>query len=192
MIETDNFEKVIISSKQELRNWLLKNNGQSESVWIVTYMKHIGDCYVSKEQILDEVLCFGWVDGIRRKLNDNQTMQLISKRKAQHWARSYKKRVENLATANLMHESGIKSVEESKSSGLWNFMDDVDDLILPNDLKQELLKAPPAYSNFMSFNNSSVRNMLRRIKLTKTEKTRIKYIQQTVNLAKLNKKVPQT
>lgn len=67
-------------------------------------------------------------------------MQLIAPRKAQHWALSYKKRAERLISEKRLHPSGLTSIELSKASGLWNFMDDVDQLIVPNDLLTELEK----------------------------------------------------
>ena len=62
----------------------------------MTYKKHTGHKYVSRQEILDEVLCFGWIDGIRRKLDVDRTMQLIAPRQTQHWAKTYKDRVARL------------------------------------------------------------------------------------------------
>ena len=83
MIKTENFDQVEIASAEELRSWLLDHHQQSESVWLVTYKKSIPGKYVSRWEVLDELLCFGWIDGIRRKLDESRTMQLISPRKAQ-------------------------------------------------------------------------------------------------------------
>jgi len=92
MIRTKNFKKVEIASAKQLRSWLSKNYAQEEGVWLVTYKKSEKEKYVSRDQVLDELLCFGWIDGIRRKLDDKKTMQLISPRRVQHWAKTYKDR----------------------------------------------------------------------------------------------------
>jgi len=190
MTKTENFEKIEITSAEELRNWLSGNHMQEESIWLVTYKKSVVDKYVSVSEVLDELLCFGWIDGIRRKLDEERTMQLISPRKAQHWAKSYKDRVAKLEAEGRMMPPGIKSVEEGKRSGLWNFMDDVDALILPDDFIDVLKSIPEAYRNFNAFNDSSKRNMLRHIKLAKTEKTRAKRITKLAELAARNEKLP--
>ena len=78
MIITENFDKVEITSQEELRSWLLKNHAQPESVWLVTHKKSEPDKYVSRWDVLNELICFGWIDGIRRKLDDKKTMQLIN------------------------------------------------------------------------------------------------------------------
>ena len=190
MIKTDRFDKVEISSAEDLRSWLTENHTQQESVWLVTYKKSVPKKYVSRWEVLDELLCFGWIDGIRRKLDINRTMQLISPRKAEHWARTYKERAAKLIDEGKMHESGFKSIELSKSYGLWNFMDDVDNLIIPEDLSYELSKRKGAAEFFESINDSSKRFVLRWIKLAKTEKTRNNRIKKIAELSARCEKLP--
>ncbi len=190
MIKTENFEKVEIKSADELRNWLLKNHEQQEGVWLVTYKKSEQDKYVSREEVLDELICFGWIDGIRRKLDDTKTMQLISPRRVQHWARSYKLRANKLIAQNKMHQSGMRSIEAGKKSGLWNFMDDVDNLVTPKDLATALAKQKGASDFFHNINDSSKRFVLRWIKLAKTEKTRKNRISKIVTLSAKGEKLP--
>ena len=190
MIKTENFAKVEISSQEELRNWLMINHTQLESVWLVTYKKNEADKYVSRWEVLDELICFGWIDGIRRKLDDRRTMQLISRRKVEHWSKTYKERAEKLIHEGKMHESGLKAIDISKSNGLWNFMDDVDNLIVPDDLSEELLKLDGATEFFNSINPSSKRFVLRWIKLAKTNKTRKNRINKIAELSSKGEKLP--
>jgi uncharacterized protein YdeI (YjbR/CyaY-like superfamily) len=187
---TDNFDKIEISSLEELRSWLVKNHKQPESVWLVTYKKSEQDKYVSRWEVLDELICFGWIDGIRRKLDDKRTMQLISQRRAEHWAKTYKERAARLIDEGKMHESGLKTIEISKSNGLWNFMDDVDNLIVPKDLSDELSKLKGAIDFFNSINDSSKRFVLRWIKLAKTEKSRKNRIKKIAQLSANREKLP--
>jgi uncharacterized protein YdeI (YjbR/CyaY-like superfamily) len=62
---------------------VIKNHTQKEIIWLVTY-KTSAEKYVSIDEVLDELLCFGWIDGIRRKLDLDRTMQLIAPRKVEH------------------------------------------------------------------------------------------------------------
>ncbi len=190
MIKTENFDKVEISSQEELRSWPIKNYAQNESVWLVTYKKNEPDKYVSRWDVLDELICFGWIDGIRRKLDDKRTMQLISQRKVEHWAKTYKERAAKLMNEGKMHESGFKAIEISKSNGLWNLMDDIDNLIVPDELSRELSKRDGAADFFNSINPSSKRFVLRWIKLAKTEKTRKNRIQKLAELSAKGEKLP--
>ena len=190
MVRTENFDKVEIKSAGELRYWLLENHRQPESVWLVTYKKNVPENYVSRWDVLDELLCFGWMDGIRRKLDESRTMQLISPRKTDHWARSYKERASKLIESGKMHESGYRSIEIAKKKGLWNFMDDVDNLEIPDDLSEALSRKPGASEFFQSVNDSSKRFVLRWIKLAKTETTRRNRIARIAELSARGKKLP--
>lgn len=188
MIKTENFEQVEVTSKGQLRDWLRAHHAQRESIWLVTYKKHMGQRYVAVSDILDELLCFGWVDGIRRQLDEARTMQMISPRQTQHWAKTYKDRAAKLIAMGQMQPAGLAAIAASKRNGLWNFMDDVDALIKPDDLIAALETHSPAQENFDAFSPSSRRNILRWIKLAKTPKTRAKRIQETAELAAQNQK----
>ena len=190
MIKTENFEQVVIENQAALREWLLEHHQQEASVWLVTYKKSEKEKYVSREEVLDELLCFGWIDGIRRKRDEKTSMQLIAPRKAQHWAKSYKERAAKLIEAGKMHTAGQASIDRGKASGLWHFMDDVDALILPEDLKKALKALPPAATFFDNINPSSKRFVLRWIKLAKTKKTRKSRILKIAQLSAKGEKLP--
>jgi uncharacterized protein YdeI (YjbR/CyaY-like superfamily) len=189
VIKTENFKQVEVCSCEELRVWLEKNHKQEESVWLVTYKKVEPAKYISTAQVLDELLCFGWIDGIRRKLDDSRTMQLISPRRIEHWAKTYKDRAYKLIKEGKMQEAGLRSIELSKQNGLWDFMDDVDNLIVPDDLAKTLEKYEGAGDFFRTINASSKRFVLRWIKLAKTAKTRSARIEQIAQLSAKGEKL---
>jgi uncharacterized protein YdeI (YjbR/CyaY-like superfamily) len=189
MIQTENSQKVEVAPTQELRSWLEKNHEQQESVWLVTYKKSVPDKYLSTSVVLDELLCFGWIDGIRRKLDENRNIQLISPRKVEHWAKSYKDRAAKLIEEGKMQKAGFRSIELSKQAGLWDFMDDVDKLIVPQDLLDALQKKDVAEDFFHGINDSSKRFVLRWIKLAKTEKTRASKVRQIAELSAKGEKL---
>ena len=107
MVKTENFVQVEINSTTQLREWLQQNHTQKESIWLVTYKKEVKEKYISTQEILDEILCFGWIDGVRRKLDEQKTMQLISPRQVQHWTKTYKDRF-----AKLEKESALKLINK--------------------------------------------------------------------------------
>ncbi len=190
---TENFEMVHVTSAAELREWLSDHHAQQSSVWLVTIKKNrssIAGTFVSRDDVLDELISFGWIDGIRRKLDNDRTMQLIGPRRVQHWSRSYKTRAARLIDSGRMHPAGLAAIESSKAMGLWNFMDDVDALIAPDDLLAALDARPPARANYDAFPPSTKRNTLRWIKITKTAATRRRRIERTAQLAERNQRVP--
>lgn len=189
MIESDRFEHVEVTSAAELRSWLLAHHAQSEAVWLVTFKKAVPARYISTAEVLDELVAFGWIDGIRRAIDDERTMQLISPRRTQPWAKTYKDRAERLIATGTMHASGLASVERAQASGAWEAMNEVDALVVPDDLRERLHAEPPAWAEFAGFPPSVRRNILRWIASAKTPPTREKRIALTVSEAREGRRV---
>jgi uncharacterized protein YdeI (YjbR/CyaY-like superfamily) len=176
VIPTERFEQVEVSSPSELAAWLEAHHGQDESVWLVTFKKAVPARYVSRDQVLDLLVAYDWIDGIRRQVDEQRTMQLIGPRRTKPWARTYKDRAERLIAAGEMRPSGMAAVEAAKASGDWDAMNDVDDLLVPSDLAERLASVPMATERFTGFPPSTRRNILRWLASAKTEPTRLRRI----------------
>lgn len=190
MIETDRFVQVEVASRAEWRAWLNAHHAQDESVWAVTYLKSDPVRYVSRFELLDEALCFGWIDGLRRKLDEIRTMQLFSPRRHQRWTATYRARVERLIEAGHVMPAGFAAIDASKVDGSWLAMPDVDALLVPDDLRVVLLELPAAGENFAAFSPSSRRNMLRWLASARTPTTRLARIRKIAAAAGRNEKIP--
>ncbi len=190
MVKTERFIQVEVKSAGDLRQWLQENHAQKESIWLILYKKSFGRYYIPKLDIIDELLCFGWLDGMARKVDENKYLLLVSPRRIDHWAESFKKRITVLQAENRMAAAGIAAVERSKQNGGWQLMDDVDALTKPLDFVACLEEYPPAIANFDRFGASSKRFMLRYIKISKTALTRQKRILEIAKLAQQNEKLP--
>lgn len=89
MATDDRFPWVTVTAERELQAWLLDHHGRREAVWLVTYKKAVPDKYLPREQVLDQLVAFGWTDGILRRIDDERTRQLVSPRRTQPWAKTY-------------------------------------------------------------------------------------------------------
>jgi uncharacterized protein YdeI (YjbR/CyaY-like superfamily) len=191
MIATENFEQVEVTSSTALRAWLQTYHSQNESVWLVTFKKSVPDKYLSTHDVLDQLLCFGWIDGLRRKLDEDRTMQLIGPRRHQAWAQTYKDRAARLIEDGVMQASGFAAIEASKAQGLWDATADVDALLIPDDLAAALDRQTDARRYFDSAAPSYRRNVLRWIFGAKTDTTRQKRIALTVETSARGERIPQ-
>lgn len=171
-VADDRFPQVPVRSRAELHQWLCEHHAQDEAVWLQTWKKVVPAQHVTHEDVLDELVAFGWTDGVMRRLDDERVMQLISPRRTQPWARTYKTRAERLIASGLMHPAGLASVQAAKATGAWEAMNDVDDLLVPDDLAAALAALPPAAENFAAFPPSTRRNILRWIATARTSPTR--------------------
>ena len=190
-IKTENFSSVEITTEHDLWVWLSHNCGSQNSVWLITYKKSTPQKYLSREQVLDALIAYGWIDGIRRKLDDERTMQLISRRKTQNWSATYKQRAERLEAAGRMQPAGRDAISQSKRLGLWDVMQDVDTLVVPDDLQIMLDKDSTAAIYFETCPPSYKRNILRWLKSAKTEKTRQKRLDAIFTACKAKSRIPQ-
>ena len=160
-------KKVEVKTRSNLREWLQVHYGQKSGIWLVTYKKN-HKYYLPYNDIVEECLCFGWVDSLPRKLDEQQTMLYISpRRKGSNWSKANKDRVEKLQQRGLIHKSGLAKIEQAQQDGSWSFLDDVEALILPDDLKHAFSKNQIAQKNFETFPPSSKRVILEWIKNAK-------------------------
>lgn len=181
----DHYERVEVISREQWRAWLESNHQQTDSIWLVTYKKHTGDRYLAYDAIVEEALCFGWIDSLPRKLDADRTMHLLSPRRSEsYWSKLNKERVQRLGEQQLMADGGLAKVEQAKSDGTWSFLDDVEALVIPN--VEMLAKNPPASDHFEAFSPSSKKGILEWIKMAKRETTRRQRITKTVMQATKN------
>ena len=187
MPKPDAHERVEVQSRAELRQWLRDHHGQTDSIWLVRYKKHCPDIYVSMDEVIDEALCWGWIDSLPRKLDEDRTMVRLSPRKPDSaWSKINKDKVENLIADGLMQPAGLTKIDRAKANGMWDFLNDVDALISPDDLVRALKTTPSAEENFNAFPHSAKRGILEWIKQAKSPETRGKRISETARLAALN------
>lgn len=142
MIPTSRYPQIEVASIAEVRHWLAANHRQTTPVWLVRYRKTVPEKFIDRLDLLDELLCYGWIDGIARKLDEARTMQLIAPRRQQAWAQSYKDRVERLAAAGRMAAPGNEAIVRSKLLGMWDATAAVDQLLVSDDLRSRHARRP--------------------------------------------------
>jgi uncharacterized protein YdeI (YjbR/CyaY-like superfamily) len=183
MIADDRFERVEVRSADALRAWLTAHHGRAEGVWLVTHRKHTGDSYVSRDAVLDELLAFGWIDGVARKVDDDRTMQLITPRRTQEWTASYRARALRLEAEGRLAEPGRRAIALARAAGGWDAYPDVDALEIPADLGTALDGRPTARRWFEAAAPSYRRNVLRWIAKAQRPETRAARIAQVAETA---------
>lgn len=178
---------VEVKSRQELRAWLAAHHLQNESIWLITFKKSVPGWYVAYPDIVEEAICFGWIDSRPRSIDEKRSGRLLSPRKAgSAWSRDNKLRAERMIREGKMAPAGLRKVEEAKKDGSWEFLDDVQAGELPADLARALAAVPVAARNFEAFPPSSKRIILEWIKSAKKQETRANRIEETVEKARVN------
>ncbi|MCC7551372.1 MAG: YdeI/OmpD-associated family protein [Methanobacterium sp.] len=184
----DQLELYYARDREEWHSWLSENHETSPGVWLIYHKKNSKKTSVSYEDAVQEALSFGWIDSKVNALDEERYMQVFTPRKpGSNWSKSNKKRVEQLIEQGLMEPAGLKKVETAKKDGSWTFLDDIEDMVVPEDLKKALNKNKVARENFETFNDSNKKQLLYWIATAKRNKTRIKRINTVVKSAIENK-----
>ncbi len=179
--------RVEVKSRKELRAWLRVHHKQSESIWLVTYKKSTPELHVSYDEIVEEALCFGWIDSLPRKLDEKRTMLRLSPRKPKSaWSKINKDRVKKLIAQKRMTKAGLLVIEAARKSGTWDVLNAVEAATLPKDLLAAFRMFPGSKKNFDAFPPSSRRAILEWISTAKTLATREKRVTETARLAAEN------
>lgn len=114
-------EEVFIKNAKELWNWLKKHHTQAETVWLVHYKFASGKTDLTRDTLVDYLLCFGWIDSTPGKVDNVTTKIRISPRKARSvWSQINKDKVAKLISQKLMQPAGLRTVGIAKEKGTWD------------------------------------------------------------------------
>lgn len=178
---------IYIKNRSDLRSWLSKNYNQKEGVWLV--FEKGKNRTIDISEIVEELLCFGWIDSKGGKVDETKTKLYVAPRKPKsNWSGLNKSRVEKLLKEGLIEEPGLKMIELAKKTGTWNALNDVENLVIPNDLENEFKKYKNAKENFNAFSKSSQKMILQWILSAKRPETRKARIEKTAEMADRNEK----
>jgi uncharacterized protein YdeI (YjbR/CyaY-like superfamily) len=159
--------------KEDWRNWLLKNHLTVDSIWLIFHKKNAPNPNLSWSEAVDAALCFGWIDSTKKSIDNEKYMQYFCKRKPKsNWSKINKDKVKTLIEQGLMQEQGYKSIEIAKENGSWTFLDAVEALIIPADLKEAFTKHQGAMEYFDSLNKSTKKMLLYWVIAAKRKPTR--------------------
>lgn len=176
-------------SQTDWRQWLDENHLSRQSVWLVFYTKKSDIPSLSWSEAVDEALCFGWIDSTRKTIDNSSYMQFFTKRKPKsNWSKINKEKVKQLSESGRMTEAGLACVEVAKQNGSWTILDEVEDLIIPNDLEIAFEKHTGSKDYFLSLSKSTRKIILGWIILVRKPETRQKRIAEVVESAALHLK----
>jgi uncharacterized protein YdeI (YjbR/CyaY-like superfamily) len=179
-----NIETICPQSRQQWRQWLQENHDKKQSIWLVYYKKKSNLPTVNWSEAVDEALCFGWIDSQKKSIDEEKYMQFFCRRKSNStWSKVNKAKIQRLEEEGLITQAGFDSIETAKLNGSWTILDEVEELIIPEDLENEFQNRPGSKSYFLSLSMSDRRNILQWLVLAKRQQTRLMRIQKIGKLA---------
>lgn len=179
-------ETLTPKDRRTLRAWLKKHHRTSPGAW-VALSRRKDSPGLKYPEVVEELLCFGWIDGLARPFDEGRSLILCTPRKPNGtWARSNKERVERLIAEGRMQPAGLEAIRVAKENGAWTKLDAVEAMTVPPDLKKALAALPDARRHFDAFPPSAKKQILFWIQEAKRPETRARRIAQTAELAQRN------
>jgi uncharacterized protein YdeI (YjbR/CyaY-like superfamily) len=164
---------VTVRSRAALRDWLVRNHGASEGVWLATYKKHHAD-HLPWIEAIEELICFGWIDAVVQRVDEDRSAHLVAPRKpGSAWSAVNKEIVARMRAEGRMMPPGEAAIAVAERNGMWAFLDDVERLEVPGDLGEALGDLREVWEGWP---RSVRRGTLEWIKTAKTAPTRAKRI----------------
>ena len=192
MTTTNSSETIYVETSKEWRQWLMENHRFAPSVWLICHTRKSALPTIHWSELVDEALCFGWIDSVRRSIDETKFTQLFSKRKPNGtWSKVNKEKIQRLIADGRMTAAGLAAVETAKQNGSWTILDEVEELIVPKDLEKAFKQHNGSKDYFLSLSKSVKKALLQRIVLAKRAETRQKRINEIAELAGQNKKPKQ-
>jgi uncharacterized protein YdeI (YjbR/CyaY-like superfamily) len=178
-------ETVFAKDREVWRRWLANNGARREEIWLVFYKKASGKATVSYDHAVEEALCFGWIDGMVKKLDEECYAQRFTPRKAKSpWSRSNLERVERLIANGKMMPEGLKA---------YNSGDRREVAPLPTEMPQELegrfRKQRAAWANYEKFPPGYRRMTAGWVASAKREETRVKRLEKLIEYSARNERI---
>lgn len=175
--------RVTPKGRKAWRDWLERNHASRSEVWLVFYKQHTGKPTLTYGDAVEEAICFGWIDGVKRSIDADRYTHRFSPRKTDsRWSATNRKRAGRMDRAGLMHAAGRKAIRAARRNGLWDARPRTIDLSLPDDLGEKLRKHRKAREFFDSLAPSYRKQFIGWINSAKRPETRQRRLSETIEL----------
>ncbi|MBU2511566.1 YdeI/OmpD-associated family protein [bacterium] len=183
--------EIAFKKRQDWRLWLIKNHDKTEEIWLIFHKKHTGVPSITYDDAVEEALCFGWIDSLKKKVDENRYKQKFTpRRKNSKWSEINKRRVEKLIPQDLMATAGLKAVHQAKLDGNWDLIPTSrQTIIMPEELEEALAQNKRALLFFESLAPSYKKHFAGWVDTAKKPETRQRRIKECIELLEKGEKL---
>jgi uncharacterized protein YdeI (YjbR/CyaY-like superfamily) len=174
---------IYLRTRSEWRDWLEQNGTREKEIWLIYYKKHSGKLRIPYEDAVQEALCFGWIDGVIKRLDEDRYVQKFTSRNPKsRWSALNIKRARKLIDDGLMRASGLKVFKPDRRI-------EAKPTELPEELETEFRKNKAAWKNFENFPPYYRRMTVSWVASAKKNETRLKRLNQLITSSAQNKQI---
>jgi uncharacterized protein YdeI (YjbR/CyaY-like superfamily) len=160
------------TKREEWRNWLKSNHASVREAWLVFYKKPSGKTRIPYNDAVEEALCFGWIDGKLKKINEDYYIQRFTPRRRDSiWSEINVSRARKMISEGLMMKSGMDVFQVYLDNPSLLAVRNMEVPAIPDELLLKLKKNKKAYDNFLNFPVSTRRLYLQWLTAAKRDET---------------------
>jgi len=175
------------TKREEWRNWLKSNHASVREAWLVFYKKPSGKTRIPYNDAVEEALCFGWIDGKLKKINDDYYIQRFTPRRRDSiWSEINVSRARKMISEGLMMKSGMDAFQVYLDNPSLLIVRNMEVPAIPDELLRKLKKNKKTYDNFMNFPVSTRRLYLQWLTAAKRDETFSRRISKILELSEKN------
>ena len=168
----------------DFRRWLEKNHAASDGFWLRIFKKGSNAKSLTYAEALDQALCHGWIDGLKKSFDEQSWLQKFTPRRPKSgWSKMNTRHVERLIESEKMAPAGLKEVEAAKRDGRWKAAyDSFGNATVPIDFLKELAKDNKAKAFFETLNKTNLYSIAYRLQTAKKPETREKRMKAIIEM----------
>ena len=171
-----------VPNRDDWRAWLEEHHATETEVWLVFYKKHTGKPRVPYDEAVEEALCFGWIDSIARRLDEDRFAQKFTPRKDRgNWSELNLQRMEKLIAVGRMTPAGLAKLDPQAPPKRFEIGEEI-----PSFIAEAFAANPAAGESFQRLAPSHRRNYIRWIIEAKKEETRQRRLQEALQKLERN------
>jgi uncharacterized protein YdeI (YjbR/CyaY-like superfamily) len=170
-------------SPKDLCRWLKVNHAIESELWVKIFKKKTGIPSVTWDDVVVEMLCWGWIDGVKKSIDDQAYLQRVTPRKVRsNWSKRNTEHAERLISENRMMESGLVHIRAAKADGRWENAYVVSEMEVPADFLTALESKPNVKEFFETLNKSSRYSIAYGLISAKKPETRLRRFAKFMNM----------
>jgi uncharacterized protein YdeI (YjbR/CyaY-like superfamily) len=182
---TANLSTLDVRTRKDWRRWLAKHHASSPGIWLVRHKQHAGVKAMPYEDLVREALCFGWVDSLVKRLDDDRYAIKVTPRKpTSKWSDINRRRWKELEAARLLAAPGLAAAPTGNSYAPRPPIPE-----LPAYVARAFRTNPRAWQHFQSLAPTYRRNFVVWIHTAKRPETRDRRIRESIDLLSAGKKL---
>ncbi len=170
----------VLSFKEwgDFRRWLARNHERSSGIWLRVYKKHSRTASITYPEALDQALCFGWIDGQRKPLDERSWLQKFTPRRPRSgWSRRNTEHAQRLIDDGQMTPAGMREIKAARADGRWAAAyDSFREARIPGDFLKALAANKKAEAFYRTLNRTNLYSIVYRLQTAKKPQTREKRI----------------